>query len=145
MQISKRIKQHGRYDRSLKREVARRYLAGEFSYRIAAEEYGLASSEVVKEFVRWYRQQNDYLEVMETENESETIRHTSCPEKVEEVATDELAQLSPDELLMVARQLQLQRDEARLAAHGWRTMITLAEECFNIEIVKKSVAKPFVK
>lgn len=145
MQISKRIKQHGRYDRSLKREVARRYLAGEFSYRIAAEEYGLASSEVVKEFVRWYRQQNDYLEVMETENESETIRYTSCPEKVEEVATDELAQLSPDELLMVARQLQLQRDEARLAAQGWRTMITLAEESFNIEIVKKSVAKPFVK
>lgn len=145
MQISKRIKQHGRYDRSLKREVARRYLAGEFSYRIAAEEYGLASGEVVKQFVRWYRQQSDYLEVMETENESETIRHTSCPEKAEEVATDELAQLSPDELLMVARQLQLQRDEARLAAQGWRTMITLAEESFNIEIVKKSVAKPFVK
>ena len=145
MQISKRIKQHGHYDRSLKREVARRYLAGEFSYRIAAEEYGLRSGEVVKQFVRWYRQQNDYLEGMETQNESETIRSTAYSEKFLEEATDELAQLSPEELLQVARQLQQQRDEARLAAQGWRTMIDLAEESFNIEIVKKSVAKPSAK
>jgi transposase-like protein len=145
MQISKRIKQHGRYDRSLKREVARRYLAGEFSYRIAAEEYGLRSGEVVKQFVRWYRQQNDYLEIMEPQNESETILPTSCPEKVSEVVTDELAQLSQGELLQLARRLQQQRDEALLAAQGWRTMIDLAEQSFNIQIVKKSVAKPSAK
>jgi transposase-like protein len=145
MQISKRIKQHGRYDRSLKREVARRYLAGEFSYRIAAEEYGLRSGEVVKQFVRWYRQQNDYLEIMEPQNESETILPTSRPEKVSEVVTDELAQLSQGELLQLARRLQQQRDEALLAAQGWRTMIDLAEQSFNIQIVKKSVAKPSAK
>lgn len=145
MHISKRIKQQGRYDRSLKREVARRYLAGEFSYRIAAEEYGLRSGEVVKQFVRWYRQQNDYLEGMEAQNESEAERPTSKPEKVLEADADELAQLSREELLEAVRQLQQERDEARLSAQAWRTMIDLAEQSFNIEIVKKSVAKPSAK
>ncbi len=145
MQISKRIKQHGRYDRSLKREVARRYLAGEFSYRIAAQEYGLCSGEVVKEFVRWYRQQSDYLRGMETHNKPEKSVPASGQEKSSESARDDLAKLHPDELLQVARRLEQERDEARLAAEGWRTMIDLAEQSFNIEIVKKSVAKPSTK
>ena len=58
---NKRVKRRGRYAPSLKREIARRYLEGEFSYAVAAEEYGLANGGVVKEFVKWYRRQKDYL------------------------------------------------------------------------------------
>ena len=138
MQIIKRVKQHGRYDRRLKREVARRYLAGEFSYRIAAEEYGLRSAEVVKQFVRWYREQDDYLEGVKTS--PKPSNDEPAPESPS-TTEDDLATLSIEELRQHARQLERQRDQARLAAQGWRTMIDVAEQTFDIEIVKKSVAK----
>lgn len=139
MRISKRIKQHGRYDRSLKREVARRYLAGEFSYRIAAEEYGLSSGSVVKEFVRWYRQQDDYLVGMQADNPDSVDAQTP------DDGTDPLNELSHDELTALVAKLRVERDEARLAAQGWRTLIDVAEQSLNIEIVKKSAAKPSAK
>ena len=96
MRIFKRVKQHGRYDRSLKREVARRYLAGEFSYRIAAEEYGLSSGSVVKEFVRWYRQQDDYLVGMQADN-PDTV-NSQTPDD----GANPLDELSHDELIALA-------------------------------------------
>lgn len=143
MRISKRVKQHGRYDRSLKREIARRYLSGEFSYRIAAEEYGLSSGGVVKEFVRWYRRQDDYLEGMKTNKlPSEPNKSDEAPQGTDLVRLDELSQ---EELIALVVQLQGERDEARLAAQGWRSLIDIAEQSLNIEIVKKSVAKPSTK
>lgn len=136
MQIHKRIKDHGRYDRSLKRQVARRYLAGEFSYRVAAEEYGLRDGSVVKQFVRWYKKEAAYLDAVE-----ET-------KKPLEEAIDNLEEHPSGSLAELHRRLEQaerERDEARLAAEGWRTMIDIAEQTFSIEIVKKSVAKPSAK
>ncbi|TXF89314.1 hypothetical protein FUA23_11250 [Neolewinella aurantiaca] len=136
MQIHKRIKDHGRYDRSLKRQVARRYLAGEFSYRVAAEEYGLRDGSVVKQFVRWYKKEAAYLDAVE-----ETNKRT-------EEEKDDLVESSSGSLAELHRRLEQaerERDEARLAAEGWRTMIDIAEQTFSIEIVKKSAAKPSAK
>ncbi len=143
MRISKRVKQHGRYDRSLKREVARRYLAGEFSYRIAAEEYGLSSGGVVKEFVRWYRRQDDYLEGMKANNRAADWNTSS--DKLQDSFCARLDELSKEELKALMLQLRAECDEARLAAQGLRGLIDIAEQRLNIEIVKKSVAKPSAK
>ena len=49
---TKRTKHHGKYAPIVKREIAKRYLNGEFSYQIAAEEYHLPGRHTVKEFVR---------------------------------------------------------------------------------------------
>jgi len=136
MQIHKRIKDHGRYDRSLKRQIARRYLAGEFSYRVAAEEYGLRDGSVVKQFVRWYKKEVAYLDAVEETNKTPK-------DSKGDLASPELVSLS--DLQRRLEQAERERDEARLAAEGWRTMIDIAEQTFSIEIVKKSVAKPSEK
>lgn len=141
--MSKRVKQHGRYDRSLKREIARRYLAGEFSYRIAAEEYGLSSGNVVKEFVRWNRRQDDYLEGMKANNPATGSNKTS--DDLGDLFSSDLNELSEEELRSLVLQLRAECAEARLAAQGWRSLIDIAEQRLNIEIVKKSVAKPSAK
>lgn len=143
MRIRKRVKEHGRYDRSLKREIARRYLAGEFSYRIAAEEYGLSSGNVVKEFVRWYRDQDDYLEGMKANNPATGSNKTS--DDLGDTFPSDVNELSKEELRSLVLQLRTECAEARLAAQGWRSLIAMAEQRLNIEIVKKSVAKPSAK
>lgn len=51
----KRVKEYRKCDPAMKREIARRYLADEFSYRVAAEEYDLPNKDMAKEFVRWYQ------------------------------------------------------------------------------------------
>jgi transposase InsO family protein len=53
----KKVKSQKKYSDSLKREVGRRYIREEFSYAVAAEEYGLKDKTVAKEFVKWYRMQ----------------------------------------------------------------------------------------
>lgn len=133
MPKKKRTKDRRRYSDSFKREVARRYLSGEFSYRVGAEEYGLPSGHSVREFVRWYRRQSEYLSInVEVMSDSppgeETPKETGC-------------ELSREELLERLRQLELERDAAKLAAEGWKTLVQIAEEELCIEIVKKSVAK----
>ena len=133
MQNTKRIKDYGRYDRSMKREISRRYLAGEFSYRIAAQEYGLRDGNVVKQFVRWYKAQAEYLQPMDD------------PEENSEGPARTATESTAEELLLRVAKLEKERDQARLAAEGWRTMIDIAEQTFKIEIVKKSVAKPSEK
>ena len=138
---TKRVKSHARYDSSLKREVARRYLAGEFSYRVAAEEYGLRSGEVVKHFVRWYRLQDDYLQPVEYTDNDEAITTQSGGEP----AAETFSELTHVELLEQVRQLTDERDRAQLAAQGWRTMIEIAEQTLKVEIVKKCEAKPSAK
>lgn len=132
--IKKRIKSHGRYKKSLKREIARRYLAGEFSYRVAAEEYQLDNGGVVKEFVKWYKRQLEYLP------ENGILKMVD--DNAEKESTNDL---SLEELLERLARAERERDEARMIAEGWRTMIRVAEDELDIEIVKKSEAKPSEK
>jgi len=51
----KRVKRQTRYPEELKRKIAKSYISGEASYAVLAEENGLKSKNVVKEFVKWYR------------------------------------------------------------------------------------------
>ena len=132
-QKSKRTKGVGRYSPSLKREIARRYLAGEFSYSVAAEEYGLRGGGVVKEMVRWYERQKDYLELKPPGMSADTPR----------AAAEEAGSL--DELRRALVQARQEAHEARLAAEAWQTLVERAEAELEIEIVKKSGAKPCKK
>ncbi len=91
---------------------------------------------VVKQFVRWYKKEATYLDAVEETKKplEEAI------DNLEEHPSGSLA-----ELLRRLEQAERERDEARLAAEGWRTMIDIAEQTFSIEIIKKSVAKPSAK
>lgn len=133
VQKRKRTKAKGSYSPSLKREIARRYLAGEFSYGIAAEEYGLRGREVVREMVRWYKGQKDYLAL-----KVPGMNHDPLPEAADEG-------LSPDDLRRALAQARQEAHEARLAAEAWQTLVEQAERELQIEIVKKSGAKPCKK
>ena len=137
MPKKKRTKDRRRYSDSFKREVARRYLSGEFSYRVGAEEYGLPSGHSVREFVRWYQRQSEYLSInIETMSDSPPGAGTPGTGSCEP---------SREELLERLRQLEQERDAAQLAAEGWKTLVQIAEAELSIEIVKKSVAKPSEK
>ena len=125
--IIKRVKDYRKYDPSMKREIARRYLAGEFSYRVAAEEYGLPGKETVKEFVKWYRK--------ELERDQAAIADSISSE----------SQLSPPDLANISRaELEKELIEARKLAHlakakeeAWRVMVKHASEYVGEDIVKK--------
>ena len=123
------------YPPSLKREIARRYLGGEFSYGVAAEEYGLKNGNVVKEFVRWYKRQNAQLCSMDS-----TDRRISRDSASSEVLSGDNV-LNRAELLQRIAELERAKREAELRAEGWRTLVRLAEEELDISIVKKSGAE----
>ncbi len=55
----KKVKGQNQYPNELKRKIAQEYLSGRFSYAIAAEEYGLRDKSVVREFVKWFRRNNE--------------------------------------------------------------------------------------
>ena len=110
-----------RYPKTLKRKIAREYLSGKFSYAIAAEEYGLKSKNVVKEFVRWYKK-SLYLEGMESSKQSNE-------------SIDSTADL--DELRALAAELSA----AQLKIAGLETLIDLAEQELQVDIRKKSGTK----
>jgi hypothetical protein len=129
--IKKRIKPRGRYKKSLKREIACRYLAGDFSYRVAAQEDQLDNGGGVKEFVKWYKRQMEYL--------PRNCTLTMANDTPKEEGTKEL---SLKELLERLAKAEQERDEARMVAEGWRTMIRVAEDELDIKIIKKSEAKP---
>jgi len=127
-QSTKRSKRHGKYDPVIKREIGRRYLANEFSYRVAAEEYGLPSSDTAKEFVRWYRRE---------------LALAAQPDGAEDndqgaTAIDGPSQNCADEI----RQLRLKLRKAEQRAEAWKAMIDVAGEELNIDIVKKPAPKP---
>ena len=55
----KKVKRVNLYPDELKRKIAQEYLSGRFNYAVAAEEYGLRGKSVVREFVKWFRRNND--------------------------------------------------------------------------------------
>lgn len=134
--LTKRVKDHRKYPPSLKREVARRYLAGEFSYRVAAEEYGLDNKDVVKEFVRWYRKQ--------AASDDAAI---SCALTGTE-ATSSHADLNGLSKAELERQLVAARKsayEAEMKAEAWRTLVHNASAYTGTDLIKKFAPKPSKK
>lgn len=123
--LIKRERSRKRYDETLKRRIAKSYLAGEASYAILAADYGLDNKGVVKEFVKWYRRQL----AQETANSTTMSDKKSNP-------TSESTELA-------AQNAELRRRlrEAELKAEALETMIDSAEQKFNVPIRKKSGAK----
>lgn len=110
-----------KYPQALKRQIAREYLRGKFSYAVGAQEYGLKDKAVVKEFVRWYKKSADIVD-METStgvNESPEVEGTS------------------DQLKALEQELAA----AKLRIAGLETLIDVAEEELSIQIRKKSGTK----
>ena len=126
----KKTKSQQKYPNALKRKVAEEYLAGKFSYAIAAEEYGLANKLVAKEFVRWYRRNYD-IDAMLQQNKSSLPVN---PEPEHGTSTD------PASAVDVA-QLQKELAAAKLKITGLEALIDEAEKELHIDIRKKSGAK----
>jgi transposase-like protein len=120
--ISKRSKSRGRYPVSLKRKIAKSYLAGEASYAVLAEENGLRDKNVVKEFVKWYRRN------LSSEPYIEMGKDTSQEEPAE----------SASSLQTQIKELKRQLKRAELKTEMLETMIDIAEEEFQLDIRKKS-------
>lgn len=133
--LSKRVKDYRRYPPSLKREVARRYLAGEFSYAVGAEEYGLANGDVVKEFVKWYRRQlaSDQAAI------AGSISGESPPSQ------PDLSASSKADLEKEIVRLRKVAHEAELKAEAWRTLMRNASEFTGTDLVKKFAPGPSKK
>ena len=127
-------RKRGHYAPALKREIAQRYLDGHFSYGAAADEYGLASKEVVKEFVKWYRR---LLATENAELEKRKAELGALAPPCAEVPEPDL----PDDPVALKRLLRDARDEAAV----WRTVVRVAEEQTGLPILKKPIAKPPAK
>ena len=117
----KKTKFQKRYPLALKRKIAQEYLEGKFSYAVAAEEYGLKSKGVVRDFVRWYKKRM-YLESMEKEKPCEDTPKPEAP-------TDELKALGAE---LAA---------AKMKIASLETLIDVAEQELEIDIRKKSGTK----
>lgn len=123
----KRVKTYQKYPDSLKRKIAKSYLAGEASYAVLAEEHGLRNKEVVKEFVRWYRRKlaaEPNLESQQMEEQRANL--------------DEPLQQGEQELQGRIKVLEQALRLSELKTELLETMIDEAEELFNLEIRKKS-------
>jgi hypothetical protein len=131
MKLQKQTKYRQIWPAKLKREVARRYEAGEFSLQVGAEIYDLKHRNTVWEMVKWYRKEKAYLEANNLPVPDDKRNGAQGPD-------DDIDQLSIEELKDQLR-------KARLEAEGWRTLILNAEEQLQIDIVKKSGAKPSKK
>lgn len=127
MKIQKQTKYRQIWPAELKREIARRYEAGEFSLQVGSEIYGLKHRNTVWEMVKWYRKEKAYLEANNLPVPDDKRNGAQGPD-------DQIDQLPIEEL---RKQLRT----ARLEAEGWRTMILIAEEQLNIDIIKKPGAK----
>lgn len=128
----KRVKEYRKYDPSMKRELARRYRAGEFSYRVAAEEYGLPNKDTAKEFVRWYdkRLATDQAAIANSVS-------LESPPSQPDLSARTAAELE-EEIVRLKKQLNIEQTKAE----AWRTMVHKAEEITGIDIVKKLAPKP---
>lgn len=131
----KQTRKRGTYPPELKREIAQRYENGDFSYGAAADEYGLANKDVVKEFVKWYRRlvttENAHLQKRKAELNDQGLLEPLYNEGND--LTDD-----PKELKRMLRQAQLE-------AQAFRTLVRVAEEQTGYAILKKPIAKPPVK
>lgn len=113
----KKVKQYNRYPNDFKRKVALEYLSGRFSYAVAAEEYGLKSKHVVKEFVKWYRRNYELGQTIDTAPMAKTKTNSRTSKEQE---------------------LQNRIKELELKVEVLETMIDIAEEQLHIDIRKKS-------
>jgi len=122
----KRVKRQTRYPEELKRKIAKSYISGEASYAVLAEENGLKSKNVVKEFVKWYRK------ILTKESQNST-----------QMQEDQKEPLSTDLKTLQAQvqSLQKQLSNSELKTEALETMIDIAEEELNISIRKKSGSK----
>lgn len=107
-----------------------RYIDGEFSYAMAAEQYGLPSADTVKEFVRWYRR----LEA--AEDADLAARRAELGAAAQADSTD--AETLPDDPKELKRLLA----EARGEAFALRTLVRVIKDDTGIDVLKKPVAKP---
>lgn len=128
-QSTKRVKRHGKYDPVLKREVARRYLNGEFSYQVAAEEYQLPGRQTVKDFVKWYR------------GELARQEEHSFPGPQKEMGQGWNASADLGDASVQIEQLRRALHKAERRADAWKAMIDVASEELGIDIVKKPVPR----
>jgi len=120
----KKVKHRNRYPDDLKRKIAQEYLSGRFSYSVAAEEYGLRDKGVVKEFVKWFRRNNE-LGAINTEN----------PMSKKQDVTPDSRQLATEKRV---KELEEQLHLSKLKVELLETMIDLAEDQLKIDIRKKS-------
>lgn len=120
----KKVKHYNRYPNDLKRKIAMEYLSGRFSYAVAAEEYGLKDKAVVREFVRWYRRNNELSEVNESISMSKKAKLASNP--IDTSMEKRIKELE--------EQLRLSQLKVELL----ETMIDIAEDQLHIDIRKKS-------
>lgn len=127
----KRVKSQKKYSDSLKREVGRRYLRGEFSYAVAAEEYGLRDKLVAKEFVKWYRMQQE----KEPPSSSEELENVKTAQELESPAVD-LA-----EALARIKELERALYMSELKGEALETMLDIAKRDLGIDVRKKYGAK----
>ena len=127
----KRVKSQKKYSDSLKREVGRRYLRGEFSYAVAAEEYGLKDKLVAKEFVKWYRMQQE----KESQSSSEELESGKSEQELESPTVD-LA-----EALARIKELERALYMSELKGEALETMLDIAKRDLGIDVRKKYGAK----
>jgi len=126
----KKVKSQKKYSDSLKREVGRRYLREEFSYAVAAEEYGLKDKTVAKEFVKWYR--------MQVEKEKRAVEEAAESSKESEAAGT-CGNL--DEALSRIKELERALFMAELKGEALETMLDIAKRDLGIDVRKKYGAK----
>ena len=127
----KKVKRSNRYPDELKRKIAQEYLSGRFSYAIAAEEYGLRDKSVVKEFVRWFRRNNEL---------SATNTEISMSKKLR--STPDSAQMATEKRV---KELEEQLRLSKLKVELLETMIDIAEDQLKVDIRKKSGSQQLKK
>jgi transposase-like protein len=109
------------YDDTLKIAAATDYLTGNLSYSQLAEKYNLPNRDVVRYFVRWYKE-NHGLELSQAASPSQ-------------VSSDE----KPDSQQQIDAGKEL--SDARLKIAALEIMIQIAEQELGIDIRKKSGTK----
>lgn len=126
----KKTKSQRKYSDTLKREVGRRYLRGEFSYAIAAEEYGLKDKGVAREFVKWYKMQREKPGMSESE---------VCDQEEKAVQASPIESLSEESRLI--KELEKALRYAQLKCEGLETLLDIAKRDLGLDIRKKYGAK----
>ena len=109
------------YEESLKIAVARDYLTGNLSFTQVAEKYNLPNKDVVRYFVRWYKE-NHQLQLSLGAN----IAQAGSDQR-----SDNQKQTDSDKEL----------SDARLKIAALEIMIQIAEQELGIDIRKKSGTK----
>jgi transposase len=119
----KQVKERNRYSDEFKRKIAKGYLDGQYSYSVAAEQYGLKDKFVVREIVKWYRRKYDL----------------SQPNEIEAMAKSKKEKTPADSALEARiKELEQALDLEKLKTEALETMIDIAEEQLQIDIRKKS-------